>query len=299
VIDSQLLCRDVFVTLSLILDRTSTLLAATGVTQPVTRHASVVAGAMASLQELSGGRAVLGVGTGFSSLGTIGLAQARIADVEAFVATTRSLLAGQETRFAADVVGRLAWVAQPSGVPIAIAATGPRMTRAAGRVGDQVIIHQGLAPAALDRALGWVSEGAAIRAPDDRPAISCWAPFSMAPTRTEAYSRVRARVAGLLATARLEWFEGAERTAVEHLKAAYDIADHASPSPRHAALVPDSLIPHYALAGDAAEVRDNLVRLLAHPGVDRVILTPQVPGAGALPVPEVLRTLETAVLARL
>jgi 5,10-methylenetetrahydromethanopterin reductase len=299
VIDSQLLCRDVFVTLAAILARTSTLRAATGVTQPVTRHASVVAGAMASLAELSGGRAVLGVGSGFSSLGTIGLGQARVADVDTFIHTTRTLLSGREAAFDNGVTGRLAWVDRPAGVPVVIAASGPRVTRLGGRIADGVIIHQGLAPAAIARAVGWVAEGARQRDDQTRPEISCWAPYSLAPTRAEAYARVRARVAGALATARLEWFEGAERDAVARLKAAYDIADHANPAPGHAALVPDALIPGHALAGDAAEMRDNLARLLAHPDIDRVILTPQVTGPGARPLPEVLRAFETDILAHL
>jgi alkanesulfonate monooxygenase SsuD/methylene tetrahydromethanopterin reductase-like flavin-dependent oxidoreductase (luciferase family) len=60
-------------------------------------------------------------------------------------------------------------------------------------------------------------------------------------------------------------------------------------------LVPDRLIPDYALAGDPAEVRDNLARLLDHPAIDRVILTPQVTG----PVPDILLDFEKHVLARL
>lgn len=286
VIDSQLLCRDVFVTLTAILSRTTTLRAATGVTQPMTRHASVVAGAMASLAELSGGRAMLGVGTGFSSLGTIGKPQARIADVEAFVGTTRALLAGREANFDAGVTGRLSWVGAATNVPIVIAASGPRVTRLAGRIADGVIVHQGVAPAAIDRAVGWL---------DGRPEISCWAPYSLAPTQAEAYDCVRPRVASALATARLEWFEGADRDAVASLKAAYDIASHASSAPGHAALVPDRLIPDYALAGDPMEVRDNLARLLDHPAIDRVILTPQVTG----PLPDILRDFESNVLAHL
>ncbi len=287
VIDSQLLCRDVFVTLTAILSRTTTLRAATGVTQPMTRHPSVVAGAMASLAELSGGRAILGVGTGFSSLGTIGRQQARIADVEAFVGTTRALLAGRNATFDAGVQGRLSWVNEPTNVPIVIAASGPRITGLAGRIADGVIVHQGVASAAIDRAMGWL-DGA-------KPEVSCWAPYSLAPTRKKAYDHVRPRVASALATARLDWFEGADRDAVARLKAAYDIAGHASSAPDHAALVPDRLIPDYALAGDPAEVRDNLARLLDHPAIDRVILTPQVTG----PVPDILRDFEKHVLARL
>ncbi|MGE0418254.1 MAG: LLM class flavin-dependent oxidoreductase [Acetobacteraceae bacterium] len=297
VIDSQLLCRDVFITLATILSRTTHLRAATGVTQPFTRHASVAAGAMATLAEMSGGRAILGVGTGFSSLGTIGMRQARIADVKTFVDTTRCLLRGQEAAFDNGVSGRLSWIDGDTGVPIVIAATGPRMTRTAGRIADGVIIHQGLAPDQVERALEWVRQGV----PDggDMPVISCWAPYSLAADPVEARNRVRARVAGALANARADWFEGAEREAVERLHASYDITHHASASPDHAAIVPDSLIPRYALAGTAEEVRAQLGRLLDQPGLDRIVITPQVVGAGARPLQDVLREFETEVLGRL
>src|SRR5579872_3697712 len=45
---------------------------ATGVTNTVTKHPSVVASAMAAVQILSAGRAICGVGKGDSSLGVIG-----------------------------------------------------------------------------------------------------------------------------------------------------------------------------------------------------------------------------------
>lgn len=297
VIDSQLLCRDVFITLAAILSRTTYLRAATGVTQPFTRHASVAAGAMATLSEMSGGRAVMGVGTGFSSLGTIGVRQARIAEVEAFVDTTRRLLRGQVATFDNGVSGQLSWVKNGANVPIVIAATGPRMTRTAGRIADGVIIHQGLAADQVNRALGWVREGVPAGAP--APEVSCWAPYSLGADPIEARNRVRARVAGALATANPAWFEGAEREAVERLHAAYDITHHASAAPDHASIVPDSLIARYALAGTAEEVRTQLGRLLDQPGLDRIILTPQVIGAGARPLDEVLREFGTEVLARL
>lgn len=295
VIDSQLLCRDVFVTLGAILSATKTLRAATGVTQPFTRHVSVAASAIASLAEMSDNRAILGVGTGFSSLGTIGRKAARIADVEAFVDAARRLVAGREADFDAGVSGRLAFGGPGLSVPIVVAATGPRMTKAGARFADGVIVHQGLSPDLLGRALGWVAEGAG----DRRPEVSCWAPYSMATDPNEAHSRVRARVAGALANVRPDWFDGEERAAVERLQAAYHISDHASASPAHAALVPDSLIPRFAVAGSAEEVRAQLRALMAQPGVDRIILTPQVVGDGARPLGEVLRAFGDEVLARL
>ena len=296
VIDSQLLCRDVTITLAACLAATTTLRVATGVTQPVTRHPSVTAGAMATLAEMSGGRAILGIGTGFSSLRTIGLPQAKIAEVEAFVAMTRALLRGDAVAFG-DASGRLSWLTAPAMVPIVLAATGPRMTRTAARIGDGVILHQGLADASLDRALGWVRDGAADRATP--PEISVWAPYSLAADPAEARDRVRARVAGALMNARPDWFTGAERDAVARLQASYDVGDHASAQPHHAALVPDSLIARYAVAGSAAEVREQLKHLLQRPGINRVVLTPQVIGAGARPLDVVLHEFADDVLSKL
>ena len=291
VIDSQLLCRDVYVTLAACLAQTTTLRVATGVTQPTTRHSSVTAGAMATLAEMSGGRAILGIGTGFSSLRTIGMRAARIAEVERYAATVRQLLRGEAVTFERDTQGRMTWLDQPVNVPVVVAASGPRMTRAAVGFADGVILHQGISPDLLNRALGWAREGAATL-----PEMSCWVPYSMADDPVEARDRVRARVAGALMNTDPDWFDGEDRAAVLKLQQSYDVSDHATAQPDHAALVTDSLIARYAVAGTPTEVREQLARLMAQPGIDRVILTPQVSGAGALPIEQVLQELESKVL---
>jgi 5,10-methylenetetrahydromethanopterin reductase len=299
IIDSQLLCREVTVTLAALLAATSKLKVATGVTQPITRHPSVTASAMATLAEQFGPRAILGIGTGFSSLRTIGLPQARVAAVEDYVTTVRRLLRGEAAEFG-DVQGRLSWLDAPAEVPIVIAATGPRVMRTAARIADGAILHHGLSPDLLGRALGWIAEGAAeaghVR---DAVEVSCWAPYSLAEDPAEARDRVRARVAGALANVRPDWFSGVEREAVERLQAGYDVDHHASSAPDHAGMVPDSLVERYALAGSPEQVRAQFGRLLDQPGIDRIILTPQVIGGGARPLGEVLRDFETDVLARL
>ncbi len=279
-IDSQLLCRDITVSLTAILAATTTLRAATGVTQPVTRHASVTAGMMATLAEMSGNRAIMGIGTGFSSLRTIGRKAARIAEVEAFSHEVRSLLRNEH--------GRMSWLEAPVDVPIVVAATGPRMTRAAARFGDGVILHHGLSDDLLARAFDWLG--------DSKVEVSCWAPFSLGATKQEARDRIRSRVAGALVNVNAEWFEGTERVAVERLQSGYDVGHHAASAADHAAVVPDSLVDRYALAGTAEQVRDGLRRLLDHPRIDRVILNPQIVGPGAKPLDTVLRELETEVL---
>ena len=292
VIDSQLLCREVYLTLAACLAQTTTLRVATGVTQPATRHPSVAASALATLAEMSGGRVIMGLGIGFSSLRTIGLPSAKIAEVEAYAATVRRLLRGEQVAFENGAQGDITWLDEPVDVPIVVAASGPRMTRAAVRFADGVILHQGISPELLGRALGWAREGAG----DATPEISCWVPYSMAADPREARDRVRARVAGALMNTKPEWFDGEDHDAVVRLQQSYDVSDHATAQPHHAALVTDSLIARYAVAGTPHEVREQLARLLAQPGIDRVILTPQVSGTGAMPIEQVLRDLETQVL---
>jgi 5,10-methylenetetrahydromethanopterin reductase len=279
VIDSQSLCREVYLSLAAILAQTTTLRVATGVTQPATRHPSVAASALATLVEAYGERVIMGIGTGFSSLRTIGLPAAKIADVEHYVATVRELLRDG-----------LTWLDRPLKIPMVVAASGPRMTRAAVRFGDGVILHQGISPDLLNRALGWAREGGAL------PEISCWVPYSMADDPREARNRVRARVAGALMNTQPEWFEGADREAVERLQQSYNVSEHATAQPHHAALVADSLVERYAVAGTQAEVQEQLARVMAQPGIDRIILTPQVSGAGARPIELVLRELDDQVL---
>src|SRR5687767_9104448 len=59
---------DVYVTIALCASATSRLRLWTGVTNALTRHASVTANAIATAYQLSGGRVALGIGTGDSAL---------------------------------------------------------------------------------------------------------------------------------------------------------------------------------------------------------------------------------------
>jgi 5,10-methylenetetrahydromethanopterin reductase len=297
IIDSQLLCREVYVTLALCLARTTRLRLATGVTQPLTRHPSVAASAFATLHELAPGRVMMGLGTGFSSLRTIGKRAARIEEVEGYAATVRMLLAAQAATFDSGIEASLSWINEPTKIPIHFAASGPRMTRSAGHNADGAILLQGTAPELLDRAIRWVDEGlAAAGRPQGAVEISCWVPFSLDADPKIAYDRARTRVAGGVVQADPDWFDGEERQAIQALKQRYDVADHAQAVAGHATLVPDSLVRKFAVAGDALEVREQLRALISHPRLNRIILTPQASGDGALPMEDVLRQLGNTVL---
>ena len=75
--------KDVYAGLQAAASRTERVQLGTGVTNLVTRHPSVTAGAIAALSELSGGRALLGLGAGDSAVRAIGSRPSRVAEMEA------------------------------------------------------------------------------------------------------------------------------------------------------------------------------------------------------------------------
>ncbi|MDD1760544.1 MAG: LLM class flavin-dependent oxidoreductase, partial [Methanothrix sp.] len=56
--------RDVWTTLAVLSMMTNKIQLGTGVTNPYTRNAAIIASSIASINELSGGRAILGIGPG-------------------------------------------------------------------------------------------------------------------------------------------------------------------------------------------------------------------------------------------
>jgi len=297
VIDSQLICRDIFVTLAACLAGTSRIALATGVTQPRTRHVSVTASAIATLEEMFPGRVLAGVGTGFSSLRTIGMSAAKASELERFVLDLKTLLGKGSADYDNGVRGGITWLERPCPAEVVIAASGPRITRLAARIADGAILLQGVAPDLIDRGIGWLRDGAAEVGRDfDALSVTCWTPLGVGATPAAGRNEVRARVASALMQTSPDRLEGEEREAVAKLKASYQDYAHASSRPDHAALVSDRMVARYAIAGDATEVAERLAALMAHPRLDRIVLTPQ---GGSASLDEVLLTLEKHVLPKL
>src|SRR3954454_13906148 len=99
VADSQNLSGDCFTALALAARETDRLGLGTGVTNPVTRHPAAMAAAIASVHEASGGRAVLGIGRGDSSLAHLGLAPASVAHFAKYVQVLRAYLQGEAVAY--------------------------------------------------------------------------------------------------------------------------------------------------------------------------------------------------------
>jgi 5,10-methylenetetrahydromethanopterin reductase len=158
VLDSQLLCRDTFVTLGLAAARTSRLMLFPAVTNPFTRHVSVLASAVRSVDELAPGRVEVVIGTGYTSAHTIGRGPATLAEMRACIVALRALLAGERVDFGATS-GRLAY-ASGRHIPVLMAASGPKAIELAGEVADGVMLSVGFHPGIVDAVLGHLAEGA-------------------------------------------------------------------------------------------------------------------------------------------
>jgi 5,10-methylenetetrahydromethanopterin reductase len=152
ILDSQMLARDAFVTLGQAATHTSRLALFPAVTNPVTRHASVLASAIQTVEELAPGRVRFVIGTGYTSASTIGRPPATLAEMRACIRTVRGLLAGDTVDFG-GTPGRLGY-ASGRRIPVLMAASGPKAIEVAGEVADGVLLlvgfNRGIVEAALD-----------------------------------------------------------------------------------------------------------------------------------------------------
>jgi 5,10-methylenetetrahydromethanopterin reductase len=190
ILDSQLLCRDTFITLAQAAVRTSRLALFPAVTNPFTRHASVLAGAIQTVEELAPGRVKLVIGTGYTSAITIGRRPATLADMRACIHTVRALLAGETVDFD-GTPGQLGY-ASGRRIPLLMAASGPKAIELAGEVADGVLLLVGFSQGIVERALEHLEKGArrAGRPLDDLEIV--WAVRTQtAPTAGEARRRAR------------------------------------------------------------------------------------------------------------
>ena len=189
ILDSQLLSRDTYVVLGQAATQTSRLTLFPAVTNPFTRDASVLAGAIQTVEELAPGRVKFVIGTGYTSASTIGRKPATLAEMRACIATVKGLLAGQTVDFA-GTPGRLGY-AGGRRIPVIMAASGPKAIEVAGEIADGVLLLVGFNRGIIERALEHLERGArrAGRRLDDLEII--WA----VRTGTAATTREARRVA--------------------------------------------------------------------------------------------------------
>lgn len=268
------------------------------VTGPILRHPAVLAGSMCSLDELTGGRAALGISTGGSGLRTIGHRKANVEELRQYLEAVRSLCAGDSIVWEGCTVKALR-TARP--MPIYMAADGPKAVHLAGEIADGVVISVGADMDLVEEKIGWLREGAEL-AGRDVGELEIWglAFGSARDTYEEAVQDVKAFLAVNAVILRPRW--AMERVPEEYrgrlreLFRRYEVSEHVVAGGKNAQLVDelgltDFLAGQNAIVGTPDSVKRTADELESR-GVTRLIC----------PMPDsdpegILRRFASAVLA--
>jgi 5,10-methylenetetrahydromethanopterin reductase len=284
VADSQSVFRELYVALTVAALHTRTIRLGPLVTNPLTRHLVVTASAISSVDELSNGRMVLGLGSGDSAIYTIGAPPATLAGLEESIVTLRRLTGGE----AVEREGRT-WRVHRSArrVPIYLAAEGPKTLELAGRLADGVIVGLGLTPDVIALSQEAIERGAraAGRALAD---VDVWwfAKTSLADRRADAIEPIKMALAASANHAFRFTLVGKGvpphlHEKIKALQREYNAHHHELPGAANASLpdrwgLTEFLVDRFAIAGTPEDCIAQLSRAMAA-GARQFIITGFVP----------------------
>lgn len=231
--DSQLLSREVFSSLAVVGTETNSIAVGPMVTNPVTRHPSVISSAICTVDEFSKGRAILGIASGDSAVRTLGEQPAGLAEMRDAIRTIQSLTRGRRVEYDGQQI-QIQW-ANRKDVPLFWAAEGPKTQRLAGELADVAVLGTGILPNLIAEQVERVNEGArrAGRSPEE---VGKWvlARCNVMAEREEAIDKLKSSLAGVVHHSLQFTMEGKSvpeeyREQLETLIANYD--DNAGTSP--------------------------------------------------------------------
>lgn len=273
-IPDQTFFRDPFLVMAHWAQATENIQLMIGVTNPYTRHPAQVARAIATVDEISVGRANLGIGSGNRRelLLPMGYEQdAAAARTREMVSLVRALLHGEELQHESAYVTakglQLSWRPERV-VPIYIAARGARMLEAAGELADGAAIGALVSEEGLDYAFGALERGAARAGRNvSELEIVSWVTCRVVEDEAAAHERLKPSVAHIIGGAPLSLLRaiGMEEGAIANLKRAYAAGGPAGAAP----LVTRREIDMLTIVGTAAHVRETCERLAAR-GVGQI-----------------------------
>ncbi len=286
VVDSQNLSGDSYVSLAAAAIGTTKLGLATGVTNSVTRHPAVTAGAIASIQKLSSGRAALGIGRGDSALAHLGRAPARLGSFETYLKNVQTYLSGGDVLFedcaiddaiappvaALDLADTpkssgIGWLRNDPKVPVEVAASGPKVIAIAARHAERVMFTVG---ADIER-LRWGIETARAAASEmgrdpDSLRFGAYVNIICHPNVDTAR---RLAQGGTTLFARFSVMHGgisgpvdnAQAEVLDALHERYNMNEHGRGDAQQVSAMTPEFIDRFAVVGDPAQCLDRLAEL--------------------------------------
>ncbi|MBI3750577.1 MAG: TIGR03842 family LLM class F420-dependent oxidoreductase, partial [Chloroflexi bacterium] len=267
--DSHVLWREPYPLLTLMAEHSTRLRLGTCVTNPGTREPTVTASALATLNELSGGRMDLGIGRGDSARRVLGKSPITLANTEEAVRVIRELVEGRSVVYEGTEL-QLPWTGRWK-LPVWVAGYGPMALAMTGRIADGAILQ--LADPDLIRWFAGLIREAAVAAGRDPGAvkIQAAAPLHVGP-RDEGRERTRwfpalvsNHVVDLVNKYPREQLPDALTGYIQD-RTGYDYRHHAEVGSSNAGFVGDEVTDRFCVLGEAPAVVEKL-RALADAGV--------------------------------
>ncbi len=295
--------RDCFLGLGAIAARTQRIRLGPGVADPYSRHPALTAASIATLDEITGGRAMLGFGIGGNGLPELGIERRLpVAAMREAVEVIRGLFAGQQVAQQGKVISlgaaRLDFKPVQDRIPIYFATHGAQITRLAGQIADGILVANVLVPATYETYLRNLDEGREKAGrPVDAVDVGLRVEACIADDDEAAFAVMRRRVASRVLTQYPHWDYLAasgvtlpeEFVEIAKRPDARKMVDAAAP------LMPRAVVESMVLAGNP----DSVARQLAagiHSRVTHVTLRPHaLPGQD---VGEVVRAFAERVMPR-
>jgi probable F420-dependent oxidoreductase len=273
--DSHVLWQESIPTLGLAAKATSTIKLGHMVTNPGTREPTVLASAYATLQDISDGRMVMGIGRGDSARRYIGQEPVPIRRFEQALQMIKPFMNGETVQWN-DRQLELAWVRpELPKIEMHVAGYGPKALAVAGRTGDGVIIQ--LADPDIIQWIMATARAAAEEAGRDPAALKCIvsAPSHITDDMAAARDQVRWFPAMVSNHVRdLIRRYGADGSVVPRAltdyvpdETGYDYDEHSRVGAKHGAFVSDEICDRFCVLGTPEQAVAKLTELEAI-GVD-------------------------------
>jgi probable F420-dependent oxidoreductase len=274
--DSHVLWQESMPVMALLADQTSTIKLGHMVTNPAIRDPTVLASAYATLQDISNGRMIMGVGRGDSSVRYVGRKPMKVAEFEEALRMVKPFMNGKEVTWN-DKELQLKWVRpELPEIEMHVAGYGPKALAVAGRQGDGVIIQ--LADPDIIQWIMATARAAAEEAGRDPAALRCIvsAPSHISDDLADAREQVR-------------WFPAMVSNHVQDLidrygtdgsvvpkvltdyveaRKFYDYNEHSRVGAKHGAFVTDEICDRFCVLGTTEQAIQKLRELEAI-GVDQ------------------------------
>ena len=276
--DSHLIWREAYINMAAMALNTTKVKLGTGVTNPLTRHPSVVASGYATLEEYAPGRMIVGIGLGDSSVETMGMKPAKLSYFEKTLGEMRELFAGKEVQLETGKIHLLHRC--KSKVPVYIAASGPKMLELSGRIADGIIVLVGVADEYIAHAKEKIAAGAksAGRKLEDIDLV-LWVPCAVSES-APAKDAVKAHVARVVAHPLPYVLDPNEQKVLAEIRKTYDYYHHMDQEANHAEVIPDWLVDKFAIAGTVEQCRAQIERI-KKTGIQQIAIIPYSPPGGS------------------